>query len=181
MAQTQKDAPLALVLLDWSQAGRLSAPLRHALIALCLYCVTEDEPSPDVLRRLFESNRKSVRIPQPQGTGDPLHVALEIAQQLALQGHPVPLNLLLLRKSFRTLDGITRQLDPDFNAWRWKPSRMPPESSQAKPSCEPGAFYSRGWTPARISIVPGCLRERSRLISRVRFEPKYFVQMQKTC
>ena len=117
MAQTQKDAPLALVLLDWSQAGRLSAPLRHALIALCLYCVTADEPSPDVLRRLFESNRKSVRIPQPQGTGDPLHVALEIAQQLALQGHPVPLNLLLLRKSFRTLDGITRQLDPDFSAW----------------------------------------------------------------
>ena len=30
---------------------RLSAPLRHALIALCLYCVTGDEPSPDVLTR----------------------------------------------------------------------------------------------------------------------------------
>ena len=29
----------------------------------------------------------------------------------------MPLNLLLLRKSFLTLDGITRQLDPDFNAW----------------------------------------------------------------
>ena len=117
MAQTQKDAPLALVLLDWSQAGRLSAPLRHALIALCLYCVTGDEPSPDVLARLLESNRKSVRIPLAQGTGDPLHAAFEIVQQLALQGHPVPLNLLLLRKSFLTLDGITRQLDPDFSAW----------------------------------------------------------------
>jgi hypothetical protein len=33
------------------------------------------------------------------------------------QGHPVPLNLLLVRKSDLTLDGITRQLDPDFNAW----------------------------------------------------------------
>jgi hypothetical protein len=32
-----KNAPLMLVLLDWSQAGRLSSPLRHALIALCLY------------------------------------------------------------------------------------------------------------------------------------------------
>jgi hypothetical protein len=42
MVQTQKHAPLTLVLLDWSQAGRLSAPLRHALIALCLYCVTGD-------------------------------------------------------------------------------------------------------------------------------------------
>src|SRR6202162_3185978 len=118
MAQTQNHAPLVLVVLDWSQAGRLSAPLRHALIALCLYCVTRDEPSPEILTRLLESNRKSIRIPLPQGAGDPLHAAFEIVQQLALQGHPVPLNLLLLRKSFLTLDGITRQLDPDFNAWR---------------------------------------------------------------
>src|SRR5271166_4740659 len=67
MVQTQKHAPLTLVLLDWSQAGRLSAPLRHPLIALCLYCVTGDEPSPDLLTRLLESNRKSIRIPLPQG------------------------------------------------------------------------------------------------------------------
>jgi hypothetical protein len=40
---------------------------KHALIALCLYCVTGDEPSPDVLRRLLESNRKSIRIPLPEG------------------------------------------------------------------------------------------------------------------
>jgi ubiquinone biosynthesis protein len=117
MVQTQRHVPLTLVLLDWSQAGRLSAPLRHALIALCLCCVTGDEPSPGLLTRLLESNRKSIRIPLPQGTGDPLHAAFEIVQQLTLQGHPVPLNLLLLRKSFLTLDGITRQLDPDFNAW----------------------------------------------------------------
>ena|SRR5271165_2119291 len=88
----------------------------HALKALCLYCVTGGEPSPDLLTRLLESNRKSIRIPLPQGTGDPLHAAFEIVQQLALQGYPVPLNLPLLRKSFLTLDGITRQLDPDSNA-----------------------------------------------------------------
>ena len=63
MVQTHKYAPLTLVLLDWSQAGRLSAPLRHALIALCLYCVTGDEPSPEVLTRLLETNQKSIRIP----------------------------------------------------------------------------------------------------------------------
>ena len=116
MMQPEKHAPL-LVLLDWSQAGRLSAPLRHALIELCLYCFTGDEPSPEVLKGLLESNLKSIRIPFPQGAGDPLHAAFEIVQQLALQGHPVPLDLLLLRKSFLTLDGITRELDPDFNAW----------------------------------------------------------------
>ena len=117
MAQMQKHAPFTLVLLDWSQAGRVPAPLRHALITLCLYCVTGEEPPPDLLRQLLETNRKSIRIPPPRGTGDPLHAAFEIVQQLALQGHPVPVNLLLLRKSFLTLDGITRQLDPDFNAW----------------------------------------------------------------
>src|SRR5271166_5142270 len=52
----------------WTGArrGRLSAPLRHALNALCLYCVTGDEPSPDLLTRLLESNRKFIRIPLPQ-------------------------------------------------------------------------------------------------------------------
>src|SRR5271167_3446751 len=45
----------------------------HAIKALCLYCVTGDEPSPDVLTRLLESNRKSIRIPLPRDTGDPLH------------------------------------------------------------------------------------------------------------
>src|SRR5271166_112796 len=38
----------------------------HALKALCLYCVTGDEPSPDLLTRLLENNRKSIRIPLPQ-------------------------------------------------------------------------------------------------------------------
>jgi hypothetical protein len=42
MVQTQKHVPLTLVLLDWSQAGRLSTPLCHALIARSLYCVTGD-------------------------------------------------------------------------------------------------------------------------------------------
>jgi predicted unusual protein kinase regulating ubiquinone biosynthesis (AarF/ABC1/UbiB family) len=43
LVQTQKHAPLTLVLLNWSEAGRFFAPLRHALIALCLYCVTGDD------------------------------------------------------------------------------------------------------------------------------------------
>ena len=117
MVQTQKHRPLTLVLLDWSQAGRLSASLRHALIELCLYCFTGEEPSPDLLMRLLESNQTEIRISLPAGD-DPLEVAFEIVQQLALQGHPVPLDLLLMRKSFMTLDGITRQLDPDFNPWQ---------------------------------------------------------------
>ena len=90
---THKPVLLTLVLLDWSRAARLVASLRHALIALCLYCVTGDEPSPYVLRRLLESNQKFIRIPLPKDTDDPLRAASEIVQQLALQGHPVPLDL----------------------------------------------------------------------------------------
>ena len=117
LAQTQKYAPFTLVVLDWSQAGRLSASLRRALIALCLCCVTGNEAPADVAKELLETDDKSIRMPLPEGAGDPLRTAFEIVQELALQGHPVPLNLLLLRKSFLTLDGITRQLDPDFDPW----------------------------------------------------------------
>src|SRR5271166_2563965 len=166
MVQTQKHAPLTLVLLDWSQAGRLLAPLRHALIALCLYCVTGDEPSPDVLTRLLESNRKSIRIPLPQGAGDPLHAAFEIVQQLALQGHPVPLNLLLLRKSFLTLDGITRQLDPDFNAWQETLART---WSIQFPWLDRPDFYRSGLPTRTLAAhFAGTMQKK-------------FVQMQKTC
>jgi hypothetical protein len=117
LAQMQKHGPFTLVVLDWSQAGRLPAPLRRALIALCLCCVTGSEPPAEVAKQLLETDDQSIRILLPKGAGDPLHAAFEIVQELALQGHPVPLNLLLLRKSFLTLDAITRQLDPDFNAW----------------------------------------------------------------
>ena len=78
----------------------------------------------------------------------------------------MPLNLLLLHKSFLTLDGITRQLDPDFNAWL---------ETLAYAS---GVFASEAvvrtwsipfpWLDQPNSIVPGCPRERSRLISRAR-------------
>jgi hypothetical protein len=61
-----------------SNHQRRAGPPHHSLIALCLYCVTGDEPSPDVLTRLLESDRKSIRIALPQGTGDPLHAAFEI-------------------------------------------------------------------------------------------------------
>ena len=154
------------------------APLRHALIARCLYCVTGDEPSPDILRRLLESNRKSIRIPLPEGTGDPLHAAFEIVQQLALQGHPVPLSLLLLRKSFLTLDGITRQLDPDFNAWL---------ETLAYAS---GVFASEAVVRTRTILLPWLDRSdpyRSGLPTRTLAAhfagtiPNKFVQMQKTC
>ncbi len=45
MVQTQKHAPLALVLLDWSEAGRLSAPLRYSFIVRGSFCGND----PDII------------------------------------------------------------------------------------------------------------------------------------
>jgi hypothetical protein len=97
-----------------------------------------------------------------------LHTAFEIVQQLALQGHPVPLNLLLLRKAFLTLDGITRQLDPDFNAWLETLAYAFEVFSSEAVARTWGIQFPGSTGP--ISIVPGCPRERPRPISRARFE-----------
>jgi hypothetical protein len=126
------------------------------------------------LTRLLESNRKSIRIAPAQDTGDPLHAAFEIVQQLALHGHPVPLKLLLLRKAFLTLDGITCQLDPDFNAWLETLAHVSVVCA-SEPSCEPGAFNSRG-SAGPISIVPGSTRPLAAHFAGT--TPK-FVRMQK--
>jgi hypothetical protein len=80
-----------------------------------------------------------------------LHAAFEIVQQLAVQSHPVPLNLLLLRKSFPTLDGITRQLDPiSMPGWNprvclWgvrKRSRRRANLEHSIPVARPARFLS---------------------------------------
>ncbi len=144
----------------WAGAGRTGSLHRYATrVSHFVSCVPGDERSPDVLTWPLESNRKSIRISRPQGTGDPLHPAFEMVQQLALQGHPVPLNLLLLRKSSRTLDGITRQLDPHF------------QCLAGTLTYAYGVFASEAavrtwsipfpWLDRPISIVPGCPRERS--------------------
>jgi hypothetical protein len=64
MAQTQKHAIVHARAAGLEPgADWLSAPLRHALTAHGLYCAIGDEPSPDVLRRLLESDRKSIANP----------------------------------------------------------------------------------------------------------------------
>ena len=90
----------------------------------------------------------------------------------------MPLNLLLLGKAFLTLDGVARQLDPGFNAWLETPAYAS-EVFASEVVVRTWSIHSRGSTGS-ISIVSGCPRERSRLISRARSE-KGFVHMQQTC
>ena len=106
-----------VILLDWSQAGYLSKSLAQALVELCLACYDGRKPSPEMIGRVLESKLTPQRIPVPVGD-NPLEQALEIIQLLAIEGSKVPSDLLLLRKSMLTLEGISLQLDPDFNPWR---------------------------------------------------------------
>ena len=117
LARKGKNGEVTLVLLDWSQADRLPASLRQATLELCLCCLAEDSPPPGVLERILGIRGEAPRIPMP-AEGDPLHKAFAIVEQLATQGNPVPLSLLLLRKAFLTLEGIALQLDPSFDPWR---------------------------------------------------------------
>jgi len=117
LARTRGEGEVTLVLLDWSQADRLSLPLRHAIIELCLRSITGDDAPVPVLERILEKHGKIRGIPFPR-EGDPLHKVFAVVEQLAVEGHRVPLSLLLMRKAFLTLDGIARQLDPGFAAWR---------------------------------------------------------------
>ncbi len=161
LARLRQNGELTLVLLDWSQAGRLSAPLRRALLELCLGCMTGGDPPPAVLAQIVETDQRDIRIALPR-EGDPLHKAFAIVERLAMEGHPVPVSLLLLRKAFLTLDGITRQLDPDFGAWRemlaygaWMLAGEAPFRawSLALPWLDQPAFYRSGLPTRKLAGV----------------------------
>ena len=117
LARRDRYGNAILVLLDWSQAGRLSARLRHALVDLCLHCFVGKLPSPELLGQIIGQGAAIEKTPIPRGA-DPLHQAFSVVEQLAAAGYPVPANLLLLRKSFLTLEGVTHEIDPGFDAWR---------------------------------------------------------------
>ena len=90
----------------------------------------------------------------------------------------MPLNLLLLRKAFLTLEGITRQLDPDFNAWRetlayasevFASEALMRTWSIQFPWLDRADFYRSGLPTRTLAAhFVGTIRNK-------------FVQMQKTC
>ncbi len=106
-----------LVLLDWSQVGHLSRERSLALIDLCFSCALGLEPSTEALEGLLEGSSPRVRISMNPNARDPLHASFDVVQELAEKGHPVPLDLLLLRKSFLTIEAVAGTLNPRFNAW----------------------------------------------------------------
>lgn len=118
LVQHEQRRGLTLVFLDWSQADRLPQSLCHALIELIFYCVMKESPPIELLGRLLDAPGKLPEIEYPCDTADPLAAAFEILHNLATAGCPVPLCLLLLRKSFLTLEGIARELNPCFDPWK---------------------------------------------------------------
>jgi ubiquinone biosynthesis protein len=108
-----------VVVLDWSQAGRLSASTRHALIELCLDLFQGKPPSGELLVRLLGAPYQGAWKWKGAPRGEnPLEKALALLEQMAIEGQEVPLDLLLFRKALLTLEGILKQLDPRFDLWQ---------------------------------------------------------------
>jgi hypothetical protein len=86
----------------------------------------------------YESRRDAARLVFRRLILGPLFSGLP---ESIFHGDPHAGNLMVqtqkpLRKAFLTLDGTPISMPG------WKPSHMPAECLQAKPSCEPGAFYT---------------------------------------
>ena len=108
---------IKVILLDWSQAGRLPSAMARGIIQLCVGCMEAKLPSKDLIERLLGKMPPLSNLSIPEG-GNPLTRSLEIIQQLAIEGMKVPLGLLLLRKSLLTIESIAHQLDPEFDSWK---------------------------------------------------------------
>lgn len=117
LARTHKDGSLGLVLLDWSQAARLCLRERNALVRICLAAIAGVPPSRHSIELLLQRVPESTPLEFP-ANGDPLHRVFDFIERLAVSGAAIPLDLLLLRKSFLTLEGVAHHLDPGFSAWR---------------------------------------------------------------
>lgn len=126
-------APRA-VLLDWSLSGTLTRDHRTGLVRLMMSILTDD---PDQIHQAAISLSSEIlggapnleREPQAiiQKILDspeykrchPLERAFHLIDQAALEGIRFPKDLLLFRKAFFTLDGVLRELDPEFSIDRY--------------------------------------------------------------
>src|SRR5271165_3049886 len=113
----------------------------HALKALCLYCVTGGEPSPDLLLRGYSrvigspSGFRCLRAlavhctPRSRSCSNWLCRAIQCRSTSSSCADPPDAGRNFSASSTR------------FQCLAGNPRLLPPECSQAKPSCEPGAFY----------------------------------------
>ncbi len=171
LVQTQKHSP-AHASCFWTGARRAGSPHRcaraHRTLSLLRHRRRAIARGPDAGFSRIIGSPSGFRCLEALAIH--LHAPFKIVQQLALQGHPVPLHLLPLRKPFLTPDGITLRLETLAYASGVFASEAVVRT---------WSILSRGST-GLISIVPGCPRERWRLISRAS-SGKKFVQLQNTC
>ncbi len=113
------------VLLDWSLTGTLSRERRMNMVHLILSAVLENEALiSESLKKLSEEHneisgrikeivRNIMKEPEYLKSGF-MEKAFYLIDQTAIRGLAFPKDLLLFRKTFFTLDGVLRSIDPDF-------------------------------------------------------------------
>jgi ubiquinone biosynthesis protein len=128
-AAAQDGQPPKPVLLDWSLSGTLTRFHRAGLVRLMMHVLADDEEgmlqavdslspeepddSPDPGGRRLEIIRRIRKHPD-YARSRSIERAFYLIDRAALEGIRFPRNLLLFRKAFFTLDGVLRELDPEF-------------------------------------------------------------------
>ncbi len=117
-----------IALLDWTLAGHLTRSLRRDLIQLILRIQMQDslgisgvvaklsgkKNSTKSLIKVVDTIVKESRI-RPEYTRDPLHLSFFLLQELTVAGIVFPAELVLFRKAYFTLEGVLRDIAPDFD------------------------------------------------------------------
>lgn len=128
-AAARDGLPPEPVLLDWSLSGTLTRPHRAGLVRLMMSILADDEDgilqavdslspeepndSPDSSRHRLEIIRR-IRNHPDYVRSRFIERAFFLIDRTALEGIRFPRDLLLFRKAFFTLDGVLRELDPEF-------------------------------------------------------------------
>lgn len=118
----------SVVLLDWSLCGRLSKSRRMKMVRLIIGILMENEDT--ISHALIQLSREAGEFRQEgrvKGIVRDILRSREYADcrfmekafyfidRTAIQGIRFPKDLLLFRKSFFTIDGVLRSIDPDFS------------------------------------------------------------------
>ncbi len=128
-AAAQDGLPPKPVLLDWSLSGALPRSHRAGLVRLMMRILADDEEGmleavdslspeepddrPDPSGRRLDIIRR-IRNHPDYARSRSIERAFYLIDRAALEGIRFPRNLLLFRKAFFTLDGVLRELDPEF-------------------------------------------------------------------
>lgn len=112
---------LAIALIDWTLAGRLSKDQRWRLVEMMIgITIGDNRMLREAISLLCGGWTGSVNVEALLGDSsihhvDPLKTAFHLLEEMTMAGMVMPPELILFRKAFFTLEGVLNDLSPDFS------------------------------------------------------------------